>query len=74
MVETKAGINGVPIIDLNRDKEAPENEPEAAVPWNQKFSNYEKCAIPAITINCLIKRRKLSFGQTRLGIVTNGAH
>ena len=33
-----------------------------------------KCAIPAITTNCLIKRRKISFGQTRLGFATNGAH
>ena len=33
-----------------------------------------KCAIPAITTNCLIKRRKISFGLTRLGFATNGAH
>ena len=33
-----------------------------------------KCAIPAITTNCLIKKRKISFGQTRLGFAMNGAH
>ena len=42
VLETKADINGVPVIDVNRDEEAPENEPEAKIPWNQKFSNYEK--------------------------------
>ena len=27
---------------LDRDKEAPEDEPEVAIPQKQKFSNYEK--------------------------------
>ena len=36
----EAGVNGEPVIDLNRDKEAPEDEPEVAIPQKQKFSNY----------------------------------
>ena len=31
-VETKAGVDGEPVIDLNRDEEAPENEPEVSIP------------------------------------------
>ena len=42
MIESKAGVDGEPVIDLNRGEEAPEDEREAAIPRKQKFSNYEK--------------------------------
>ena len=42
LVENETGVDGEPVIDLNRDEEAPEDEHEAAIPWKQKFSNYEK--------------------------------
>ena len=37
VVETEAGVNKEPVTDLKRDEDAPEDEPEAAIPWKQKF-------------------------------------
>ena len=42
VVENKAGVDGEPVIDLKRDEEAPEDEPEAVILRKQKLSNYEK--------------------------------
>ena len=42
VVETETGVDGKPVIDLNRDEEAPEDEHETAILWKKKFSNYEK--------------------------------
>ena len=42
MVETEAGVNGEPVTDLNKEEDAPGHEPEAAISWKRKFSNYEK--------------------------------
>lgn len=40
LVETEAGVNRKPVIDLNRNEKAPEDEPEAAIPRKQKL-DYE---------------------------------
>ena len=40
LVETKAGVNRKPVIDLNTNKKAPEDEPEAAIPRKQTL-DYE---------------------------------